>query len=127
MGAIQVPAALQGVAAEDFPTDRQSNAAGRMSGLCMTWTPSSRAVSAEIKRKRPCARTPACDTGARPRLPRGNPLTRSRARMHDEFGIGEEIPVGRVIEVQMAQRYEIHIFGCDTELRQELMTVARLL
>jgi hypothetical protein len=40
--------------------------------------------------------------------------------MHDEFGIGEEIPVGRVIEVQMAQRYEIHIFGCDTELRQRV-------
>src|ERR1035438_9051819 len=31
-GAIQVPAALQGVAAEDFLTNRQSNAAGRMSG-----------------------------------------------------------------------------------------------
>ena len=31
-GAIQIPAALQGVAAEDFLTHRQSNAAGRMSG-----------------------------------------------------------------------------------------------
>src|SRR5271157_4599536 len=40
--------------------------------------------------------------------------------MHDDFGIGEEVPVGGVIEVQMTQYHQIHIFGCDTELRQRV-------
>src|SRR5271157_4175973 len=45
---------------------------------------------------------------------------RHLALMHDDFAIGEEVPVGRVIEVQMTQHHEIHILGRDTELCQRV-------